>query len=268
MGRAASHLQNDTYSGNTATQEGGAIYNAGTMTVYGCTLSGNTAELGGGLFNDGGTVTLCTATLAANTATRNRPGGALYNNGTMTLSATTVAANVAYQAGGIWNSNSLDLVNTIVAGNTLTNPGASNPDMNGSVAGASAFNLIGNGTGLSGISNGVDGNQVGSSSAPINPLLAPLGPYGGVNETIPLLSGSPALAAGGPFTNLTAAIGTGDTVIPVADAAVFESTVSSSFVPSFEIDGELMSLESVDLANNTITVAAPSLPLLQRPREP
>ena len=47
-------LEYDSYSsGNSAAQQGGAIYNAGAMTVYGCTLSGNTAVLGGGLFNSG-----------------------------------------------------------------------------------------------------------------------------------------------------------------------------------------------------------------------
>ena len=134
-------LPESAIPGNSASG-GRRIYNAGAMTVYGCTLSGNSAEFGGGLFN-GGTVTLITATLAGNTATGTSTGlgqgGALWNNGAMTLSATTVSANFGYQGGGIWNgdavsadsadqhsnilnSNSLTLVNSIVAGNTLTDP--------------------------------------------------------------------------------------------------------------------------------------------------
>src|SRR5262249_3301577 len=42
-----------------------------------------------------------------------------------------------------------------------------------------------------GLSNGVNGNLVG-----VNPLLAPLGNYGGPTQTIALLPGSPAIDAG------------------------------------------------------------------------
>ncbi len=284
-------LENDVYSsipatssspaipGNSATQDGGAIYNAGAMTVYGCTISGNKAEFGGGLFNGGGTVTLNSATLAGNTATGPLSGtsagigsgGAIDNAGAMTLTATTVSGNSGYQGGGIscgapGDGDSLTLVDSIVAGNSWSvgsNPPAKltapfYPDVyNATVTASTAYNLIGDGTGLSGISDGVQGNQVGSSSAPINPLLAPLGNYGGLTETMPLLSCSPALVAGGPVTTLTAAIGAQDTVIPVADAAVFEST---PLTMGFEIDGELMWVRSVDLTNNTVTVSRSSSP--------
>jgi len=267
-------LVDDTYSGNSASSQGGALYNAGALTVYGCTLSGNKAEFGGGLFNDRGTVTLNSATLAGNTATGPLSGssagigggGAIDNGGALTLTATTVSGNSGYQGGGIscvdlGDGDSLTLVDSIVAGNTwlvASNPPASPtapfyPDVyNAAVTASTAYNLIGDGTGLSGISNGVKGNQIGTSSAPINPLLAPLGNNGGPTETMPLLSCSPALAAGGPVTTLTAAIGAQDTVIPVADAAVFEST---PLTMGFEIDGELMWVQSVDLTNSTVTVS-------------
>ncbi|MGA2617025.1 MAG: choice-of-anchor Q domain-containing protein [Thermoguttaceae bacterium] len=265
-------LESDTYSGNAATQEGGGIYNAGAMTVYGCTISGNKAQFGGGLDNDGGTVTVNTATLAGNTATGplsgsstgQGAGGGLYNNGVMTVSASTISGNAGYQGGGIYGGssgygNSLTLVDTIVAGNKWLVPGNSPtnptapfyPDLaNASVAGA--CNLIGDGTGLTGIKGGVYGNQVGTASAPINPLLAPLGNYGGVNQTMPPLSCSPALAAGGPVTTLTEGIGPQDTLLPVIDAAVFEST---PLVMYFEIDGELMALQSGNASSNLIRVS-------------
>src|SRR5262249_53723042 len=42
-----------TFSGNTAGDSGGAIYNSGTATLKDSTLSGNTAGAnGGGIFND------------------------------------------------------------------------------------------------------------------------------------------------------------------------------------------------------------------------
>ena len=49
---------------------------------------------------------------------------------------------------------------------------------------------------MTGISNGAQGNQVGSGPAPLDPLLAPLGDYGGPTFTIPLLPGSRAIGAG------------------------------------------------------------------------
>ncbi len=57
---------------------------------------------------------------------------------------------------------------------------------------SSAYNLIGAGGGNSGLTNGVNGNQVGVA----NPGLAALADNGGPTQTIALLAGSPAIDAG------------------------------------------------------------------------
>jgi hypothetical protein len=49
---------------------------------------------------------------------------------------------------------------------------------------------------MTGLQNGVNGNQVGSADAPIDPLLGPLQDNGGPTLTHALLSGSPAIDAG------------------------------------------------------------------------
>jgi hypothetical protein len=49
---------------------------------------------------------------------------------------------------------------------------------------------------MTGISAGSQGNQVGTAGAPIDPLLAALGEYGGATPTMPLLPGSPAIGGG------------------------------------------------------------------------
>jgi hypothetical protein len=85
------------------------------------------------------------------------------------------------------------LNNTLIAGNTAS---GSDPDVRGVVIASSGFNLIGDGSGMTGISNGVNGNHIGTSVSPINPLLATLGNYGGPTQTLALLPGSPALDAG------------------------------------------------------------------------
>src|SRR4029077_7446669 len=60
------------------------------------------------------------------------------------------------------------------------------------------YNLIGDGTGMTGLSHGVNGNLVGSAATPIDPLLGPLQDNGGPTKTHALLAGSPALNAGDP----------------------------------------------------------------------
>jgi uncharacterized protein YjdB len=90
----------------------------------------------------------------------------------------------------------LALTNTIVAGNTATH----GPDINGTIDASSKNNLIGNGAGSTGISNGSQGNLVGTTAAPIDPKLAPLGSYGGPTQTFALRLGSPATDAGDDAT--------------------------------------------------------------------
>jgi hypothetical protein len=109
------------------------------------------------------------------------------------LTNCTLSGNSAKYGGGIdVTPGSVTLNNTVVAGNTSS----SGPDVNGAVASGSGFNLIGDGTKMTGISNGVNGNQVGTSKSPIKALLAALGNYGGPTQTLALLPGSPALDAG------------------------------------------------------------------------
>ena len=57
-------------------------------------------------------------------------------------------------------------------------------------------NLIGDGTGGTGFTNGVNGDIVGTSVNPIDPKLGPLKNNGGRTKTHALLAGSPAIDAG------------------------------------------------------------------------
>jgi hypothetical protein len=85
------------------------------------------------------------------------------------------------------------LRNTIVARNQA--PYGAGPDIFGTVAEAT-YNLIGDGSGSSGVVDGVDGNQVGTGSLPIDPRLGKLKDTGGPTWTEALLPGSPAIDAG------------------------------------------------------------------------
>jgi hypothetical protein len=225
-------VSDSTFSGNRATYNdggipsyGGGIGNGGTLTVSNSTLSGNAAAAGGGIGNGyaaGGdaTVTVNDSTLSGNTGIN---GGGIFNGfdalGTVTVSNSTLSGNSAAYGGGISNfkrgtvtvSNSTlsrnssglyvypgspsVLHNTLIAGNFH---GITRDDVFGRLDPGSDYNLIGDGTGMTGLQNGVNGNQVGSASAPIDPLLGPLDYYGGSTETMALLPGSPALNAGDP----------------------------------------------------------------------
>jgi hypothetical protein len=90
------------------------------------------------------------------------------------------------------------LHNTLIAGNFSGATGTSGDDVLGALDPSSDDNLIGNGTLMTGLSNGVNGNLVGSGASPIDPVLGPLQDNGGPTQTMALGYGSPALNAGNP----------------------------------------------------------------------
>jgi hypothetical protein len=199
-------LTNSTVSGNT-TNQGGGIYSNGTTTLTNSTVSGNTASSnGGGIFNNSGTTTLTNSTVSGNMS---RFFGGIENNAILNLTSVTVTQNKSPTteecpgcASGIQSNGKANLKNTIVAGNTTDN--ASAPlDFGGAIAAGSSFNLIGNGQGTTGITNGTNGNQVGTSASPIDPRLAPLANNGGATQTHALLPDSPAIDKGNSFTLTT-----------------------------------------------------------------
>ncbi len=183
-------LTDCTVSGNSAGSSGGGLYNYGTATLTGCTVSGNSALVGGGLWNNG-TATLTDCTIGGNSANE---GGGVYAYGRLTLTACTVSGNSADLGGGIAlpsGANSRATIgDTIVAANAAS----TSPDIYGTVANDRGYNLIGDGTGASGV--GAAGDQVGTAASPIDPLLATLGDYGGPTPTMALLPGSPAIHTG------------------------------------------------------------------------
>lgn len=197
---AAVTLSNNTFTGNSAAF-GGAIFNQSTLTLSGSTLANNSAGFWGGAVYNIGTLTAINDTLNGNTA--GFAGGGLYSaGGTTTLTANTISANQAglTDGGGISaDAGAVTLRDTIVAGNTLI--GAPD-DVDGTLVGTSAFNLIG-AAGFINLANGSNGNQIGTSANPIDPLLGPLADHGGKTQTQPLLAGSPALGAGTSLAGLT-----------------------------------------------------------------
>jgi len=170
------------------TGDGGAVYNAGDLTLERVTVSGNSSSgSGGGLYNAvGAQLTLNNATLSGNSA--GGDGGGVYNAGTLTINNGTISNNSAVGAGsGIRSAGTSTLKNTLVAGND------NDDDVDGAFV-SGGYNLIGNADGATGF--GSTGDQTGTTGAVIDPLLGPLQDNGGSAPTHQLLAGSPAIDAG------------------------------------------------------------------------
>jgi hypothetical protein len=194
-------MTNSAVAGNSATGLGsvGGIENvAATMSLAGSTVSNNSGSSNGGIFNELGTLSLTNSTVSNNT------GGAIggifnynpQNIGSLTFTNSTVSDNLATGSngvGGIFNfEGRANAANSIIAGNTAA---FGTPDAAG-VFLSQGFNLVGDG----GVSTGfiAPGDQVGTTPAPLDPLLGPLQDNGGPTFTHALLPGSPAIDAGDP----------------------------------------------------------------------
>jgi hypothetical protein len=182
-----------------------AFVNQGTVTLTACTFNNDFGVSGGG-FENLTTATVTNCTFSNDTATSSSSldgGGAIANANsssgpaTLTIINCTIANNAALNGssgGGILNQTdaTLNLINTIVAENTATGSG---PDIAGSVNTAD-HNLIGEGSGMSIVTN-QGGNLIGGNGNPvIDPRLGPLQNNGGPTQTLALLKDSLAIGHG------------------------------------------------------------------------
>lgn len=211
---------------------GGAVYNAGALTVNGCQFTSNRARLKGGAIFNAGTMAVANTTFENNgTNIGNEPGesgGAILNSGTATLTGCTLVGNTASQAGGaIGNTGTLTVINSTISGNTttLSEIASGAALMNSGTADISYTTITGN----LGVSSGavwsapdsiqirnsiVSGNAPADCSYPASspiteanldsdgtcpgftitddPLLDPLADNGGPTRTHSLAPGSPA----------------------------------------------------------------------------
>ncbi|QEG33135.1 choice-of-anchor Q domain-containing protein [Bythopirellula goksoeyrii] len=189
-------LRNLTLTGAnlvSLSEVGGAIFNRENLTIESSTISGNSSSFGGGIHNYSGNLTIINSTLSGNSAAF---GGAIFDTGSLSVEYSTITNNSATDGGGGIDhevSDSFTISHSIVAGNTSP-MGTDVIDVSGSVSGS--FNLIGDGTGLTGITNGINGNMVGTDTNPIDPLLEPLADNGGPTLTRALQPTSPAIDMG------------------------------------------------------------------------
>jgi fibronectin-binding autotransporter adhesin len=233
--RGSAELSGLTITGGSAESGAGLYNNNGMLTLANCTISGNTipstsdSRGGGGLYNYGGTSTLTDCTISENTS-YGRGGGLLQGEGWLILSGCTVSGNRASMdgggLGGSVNGGGMSLTNCTVTGNTAGTYGGGldSPDLDSSlvldnctisrnqcgISGGGIFsigirnvtwltNTIVAGNAAAGDANDAQFSYGYSGSNNLvggDPLLAPLGDYGGSTLTMALLPGSPAIDAG------------------------------------------------------------------------
>lgn len=197
-GGATLQMDETTVSSNQSGGDGGGLYLQGTAQIRTSLIAQGSARAnGGGIWTNSG-LTLVNSTVGQN---RSRlSGGGVYvasDEGTfesVLIANATIARNRADfeptdadtgTGGGLFIGGGEDVTlhNTVVALN-IVGAGTSPPfdDIKGLLDAGSSFNFIGDGTGSS-LVNGVNGNQVGTALAPIDPKLGPLADNGGPTLT-------------------------------------------------------------------------------------
>jgi predicted outer membrane repeat protein len=111
-------ITGSTFSHNSATNSGGAIY-AATATVTSSTFTDNDSDYNGGAISAG------TATVTASTFTGNdaNDGGAIYAATTATITDSTFTGNSTERGGAIYAATTVTITDSTFTGNSATNVG-------------------------------------------------------------------------------------------------------------------------------------------------
>ena len=229
-------LRNSTVSGNTANGIGGGISNTGTFNLDRTHITSNHADFSGGGIGqiDGGILDLRNSLIDGNSSTRD--GGGLtsqsisVNANVMIVNCTFANNTAGTYAGAILNvatgagtTTALALTNSTIVGNssaagygavlnninngatnatatlqTLNTLYANNNPSNLTTAGGAVTTSLGNNLSSDGSGGGGPHDLLNT-----NPLLAPLGNYGGPTLTFALQSGSPAIDQGSVSAGVT-----------------------------------------------------------------
>jgi CSLREA domain-containing protein len=178
-------------TGNFSPASGGAIFNAGTITVSRCLLNSNTsAGLYGGAIINITSASVFNSTFTDNSGSR---GGAIYNSANLVLVNDTITNNTATVNGSSVTNDSVgttDVLNTIIGVDASPTVSSLSGTFN-----SLGSNLITDARNSTGFTNGTNGDQVSDNNA-INPLLGNLANNGGETDTRALLNGSPAIDHG------------------------------------------------------------------------
>jgi predicted outer membrane repeat protein len=217
-------IRNANFIGNSATGNGGGICNVSdsfssdsSPIITNTTFSENSAYSGGGIYNSNiGSPTIINVTFSDNSASY---GGGMFNyHSNTSINNTTFSNNWGSTGGAMYNDDQSQpfINNSIFWGNSAWQEAEiynfnSSPTLSNSV-----------------VENGYDGTNIITS----DPLLGPLGNYGGFTQTIPIFPGSSATDNADPVTcpstdqrGISRPQGTG------CDIGAYEARFYSIFLP-------------------------------------
>ena len=201
-------MEDSEFRDNYANSTGGALtlgpsFGGGdtTIQIVGSTIANNQSPSsfsGGGGIKSTARLRIANSTIVGNSTGYHGGGIYLTGTGNADLRSTTIASNIA-NTGGFGNGGGLridggtvNLINTLLANNTLASASGSTDDcMAGGGSLTASFSVLRNASGCSFTGSG---NLSG-----VDPLLAAaLADNGGTTRTLALLDGSPAIDAGNP----------------------------------------------------------------------
>jgi hypothetical protein len=108
-------IQNGFFNGN-----GTGVNNAGTLTIFNCSIIGNAGYDGAGIYNTG-TLTINNSNILYNAG---KNGGGIYGGpGAVTINNTTVSGNSGSNGGGIYGAGTLTISNSAIWSNSASNGG-------------------------------------------------------------------------------------------------------------------------------------------------
>jgi uncharacterized repeat protein (TIGR01451 family) len=194
-------------SSNTCVSAGGGIFCQANVTIKNSSLAFNLSSDptsgGGGIFLQGN-LNIDNSTLDSNRA---GGGGAIAmapGAVTGTITNSTITGNSSFfslaAGGGIFiiGGATLNLGNSIVALNSFesTVTSGTGTNIDGTVN-SLGYNIIGTNDGIT-LTGNTTGNMVGTLASPFDPMLGPIGNYGGNSFTRPPVAGSPVIDNGDP----------------------------------------------------------------------
>ncbi len=255
-------LANSAIEGNATDKHGGGIHSfLTTLTLDDSTIEGNAAGYsGGGVYCNRGTETLTNSTISGNSASA-FAGGIYSYLANLMLTNSTISGNSGVVAGGIYGrSGTAKLANSMIAGNSAE---AVYPDVHHTGLTTGSNNLIGDGTGQTWLTDGVDGNQVGTATSPIDPMF--VDPAGGDYR---LLSGSPAIDMGSAlYLDEMDSDGDGpDVEIDLnGSGTIGDYTIANDLDGNARVFGVAVDMGALEYSN-TAPAAAPAGPIRRRRR--
>lgn len=192
-----------TASGNSIQGggSGGGLYlSASNVVLLNSVVDGNSADVQAGVFASGTNVDFTNITVSGNLALFDGGGvyvgasDAQFSNVTIVDNQADSDNNGSGSGGGLFNSGTLTLRNSILAQNTA-NAGMG-PDCFGGPITSDGYNIIGSDADCT--ITPPQGDPASTDLYGVDPLLGPLADNGGPTQTRALLAGSPAIDGGDP----------------------------------------------------------------------